>query len=179
MEMIDNYKKPGNSSPLVLAFGIIFDNGWRGLSGSDCRKARVWKYAVSFKDSLIFPQWVLVFRFQGRDYIFTGDIGNDAFRRTSQQLSNHHKLINMVLPRKYWRSKNHFRKYTARTPNIDLFIIPPPSKHNFGSTVVPRRDVSSHLSLLHTSKAKVANFQIAIFVDENVAGFEVAMNYAR
>lgn len=101
---------------------------------------------------------------------------NDIIRRRPQQLRNNTKLINMILARKQRSSQQHLRKDTARAPDIHLLIIPAPGEHDLRGAVVPRRDVAGHLILLDAGEAEVADLQIAVFVDEDVAGFEVAVD---
>lgn len=51
-----------------------------------------------------------------------------------------------------------------------------PSQHDLGCTVVTGRDVTGHLRVLDSSKTKVANLEITVFVDENVGRLEVTVD---
>jgi hypothetical protein len=53
-----------------------------------------------------------------------------------------------------------------------------PCEHNLRRSVVSGRDIAGHLGVLDTCKAKVANLQIAVLVDENVGGFEITVDDA-
>lgn len=84
----------------------------------------------------------------------------------------------MVLAGEQRLSFQHLGENTACTPDVDFHVIFLPCKHDFRGSVVSRRNIAGHLGVLDTSKAKIANFQIAVFVDKDVAGFEVAVNDA-
>lgn len=51
-----------------------------------------------------------------------------------------------------------------------------PREHDLGCAVVSRRNVTRHLRILDTCETKVANLQIAVFIDENVGRFLRAAN---
>lgn len=76
-----------------------------------------------------------------------------------------------VLAREQRFSFQHLREDTSRTPDIDRDVILLPSEHDLRRTVIPCRDVARHLRVLYSGKAKVADFQVAVLVDENVARF--------
>lgn len=82
----------------------------------------------------------------------------------------------MILAREEWLSFQHLCENTPGTPNVHLNVIFLPCEHDFGRAIVSRGDVAGHLWILYPGKAKVANFQIAVLVDEDIAGFEVAMD---
>lgn len=84
----------------------------------------------------------------------------------------------MILPREQRFPFQHLSKYAPRTPYIHLDIILLPREHDFGSAVVSCRDVACHLGVLDTGESEVADFEIAVLIDEDVAGFEVAMDDA-
>lgn len=84
----------------------------------------------------------------------------------------------MVLAREERPAGQHLRKDAPRTPDIDLDVVLLPCQHDLGGPVVPSRDVAGHLGVLDTSEAKVADLEIAVFVDEDVAWLEVAVDDA-
>lgn len=82
----------------------------------------------------------------------------------------------MILSWEQWFALQHFCKNAASTPDINLHVVFLPSKHDFRRSVVSGRNVSGHLGILDTGQAEVANLKIAVFVDEDIAGLQVAMN---
>jgi hypothetical protein len=82
----------------------------------------------------------------------------------------------MVLAGEQWLALQHFCEDTSCTPDINLNIILLPGKHNLRGSVVSCRNISGHLGVLNTGKAKIADLEIAILVDENVARLEITMN---
>lgn len=97
-------------------------------------------------------------------------------RRLTQQLCNHTELIDMILSGEKRSTQEHLGEDTSRTPDIDFFIVPAPSEHDLGGAVIPGRNVTGHFVLLDTGQTEVADFQIAVFVDEDVAWFEIAVD---
>lgn len=65
----------------------------------------------------------------------------------------------------------HFGKDTRGAPDIDLTRIRLPGEHDLRRPVVPRCDVAGHLWFLQSGKAEVTDFQVAVLVYEDVAGF--------
>lgn len=51
-----------------------------------------------------------------------------------------------------------------------------PREHDLGRAVVPRRNVTRHLGVLDARQAEVADLEIAILVDEDVAGLQVSVD---
>ncbi len=84
----------------------------------------------------------------------------------------------MILAREQRLALQHFRENTSCAPYINFDIVFLPCKHNLRSTIVSRRDVTSHLRILYAGKAEVAYLQITILIHENVAGFKVSMDNA-
>lgn len=85
----------------------------------------------------------------------------------------------MVLAGEQRLPLEHLGKDASRTPDIHLNIVLLPGKHDFRCAVVARRDVARHLRILDAREAKVADFEVAVFVDEDVGGLEVAVDDAR
>lgn len=84
----------------------------------------------------------------------------------------------MVLAGEEWLALEHFGKDTASAPDIDLDIVFLPCEHDLGRPVVSCRYVTCHLGVLNTGQAEVANLEIAILVNQNVAGFQVPVHHA-
>ena len=82
----------------------------------------------------------------------------------------------MVLSWKEWFAFQHFREDTPGTPYVNLHIVLLPCEHNLRRSIVSRRDISSHLWVLDACKAKVADFQVTILVDKDVAGLQIAVD---
>lgn len=72
-------------------------------------------------------------------------------------------------------SFQHFSKDTASTPDINSDIILLPSQHDLGCTIISGGYVTCHLRILDTSKTEIANLEIAVLVDEDVAWFLLRM----
>lgn len=84
----------------------------------------------------------------------------------------------MVLAGEERLALEHLGKDAAGTPNVHLDVVFLPCEHDFGGAVVSRGDVAGHLGVLDSGQAKVANLEIAVFVDENVAGLEITVDDA-
>lgn len=70
----------------------------------------------------------------------------------------------------------HLCKYTPRTPDVDFDIILLPCKHDLGGAVVSRRHITGHLRVLNAGQTKIANLQVAVFVNEDIAGLEITVH---
>lgn len=84
----------------------------------------------------------------------------------------------MVLAWEQRLSIEHFGEDAASAPDIHLNIILLPGEHDLGCAVVSSGHISSHLGILNPGQAKIANLQITVLIDENVARFQVAMDNA-
>lgn len=84
----------------------------------------------------------------------------------------------MVLAREQRFALQHLSEDAPCTPNIDLYVVLLPRKHDLRCSVVPSRHVTGHLGVLDTGQAEVANLEIAVLVDQNVTRFEVSVNDA-
>ena len=109
-------------------------------------------------------------------HVLTADGLNNVVRRGAQKLCNNRELVDMILSWKQWLSLQHLRKDAGCTPDIDFHIVFLPCEHDLGSAIIPGRDIACHLGVLNTGKAKVADFQITVLVDEDVARLKIAMN---
>ena len=82
----------------------------------------------------------------------------------------------MIFSREQWFSFQHLCKYAPSTPNINLDVVLLPREHDFGSSVISRRNIAGHLGVLDTSETEIADFEIAVLVDQDIAVFEITMN---
>ena len=85
----------------------------------------------------------------------------------------------MILAREKRLALQHFREDAACAPDVHFDVVLLPREHDLGCSVVSRGDVARHLRVLYTRQAEVADLEVAIFVHEDVRGFEVAMDYTR
>jgi hypothetical protein len=51
-----------------------------------------------------------------------------------------------------------------------------PCEHDLRGSVVSRGDIASHLRILDTGQTEVTDLQIAVLVDQDVAGLEITMD---
>ena len=84
----------------------------------------------------------------------------------------------MVLAREQRLSLDHFGEDAARAPDVNLDVVFLPGQHDLGGSVVSGGNVAGHLRILDTGETEVANFQIAVFVDEDVARLQVSVDHA-
>jgi hypothetical protein len=111
-------------------------------------------------------------------HVLTGDSVDNIIRRSAKELSDDGELVDVVLSREKRFALKHLSENAASTPDINLNVVFLPGEHNLGSSVVSCRNITSHLGVLDSGKTKVADLQIAVFVDENVTGLEVAVDNA-
>lgn len=97
---------------------------------------------------------------------------------STQKLCDDRELVDVILSREQRLALQHLCKDTSRTPDVNLDIIFLPCEHDLGGSVVSRGDISGHLRILNTSEAEIANLEIAVLVDEDVAGLEITMDDA-
>lgn len=116
------------------------------------------------------------FRCPTATHILASDGVDDIVGRGAQQLSDDGELMHMVLAREQGLAIEHLGENAARTPDVDLDIVFLPRQHDFGGSVVSCRDVAGHLGVLDAGKAEVANLQIAVLVDKNVARLKVSVD---
>lgn len=110
-------------------------------------------------------------------HIRTGDMVHHIVGRIAQQLRNDAELVDMVLPREHRSTQEHLAEDAPGTPDIDFLVVPPPGEHDLRGAVVPGGDVAGHLVLADAGKTEVADFQVAVLVDQDVARFEVAVDH--
>ena len=114
-----------------------------------------------------------------KSYVLTGNCVDNIIWWRSQKLGDDRELVDVILSWEKRLALQHLCEDTSGTPDINLDIIFLPCEHNLRRSIVSRRDISGHLGILNTSQTEVADLQIAVFVDQDVAGFEVAMDNTR
>ena len=108
--------------------------------------------------------------------ILAADGLDDVLRWCSQQFCNDRKLVDMIFAGEEWLALQHLSKNAARAPNIHLDVVLLPCKHNFRGAIVSSRNVASHLRILDSSEAEIANLEVTVLIDQNVAGLEISMD---
>ncbi len=88
------------------------------------------------------------------------------------------ELVDVVLAWEERLALEHLGEDATGTPDVDLDVILLPGEHDLGCTIVPRRDVAGHLRILNSGEAEVADLQVAVLVDQDVAGFQVSVDDA-
>lgn len=112
-------------------------------------------------------------------HILASDCVDHIIRWRSQKLSDDRKLVDMVLSREQRLALEHFGEDTSCAPNIDLYVVLLPREHNLWRSVVPGGNIAGHLGILDTGQAKIANLEIAVLINQDVARFQVSVNDAR
>lgn len=105
----------------------------------------------------------------GVSYVLAGDCMDNVIWRSPQKFCDDRKLVDMVLSREQRLALQHFCEDTASTPDINLNVIFLPCEHNLRGSVVSRRYISGHLRILNPRKTKIADFQVAVLIYQNVA----------
>lgn len=99
--------------------------------------------------------------------------------RCSQELCDDRELVDVVLAWEQGFSLEHLGKDASGTPDVNFDVVLLPGKHDLGRAVVSGRHIARHLRVLDPRKAEVAYFEIAVLVDQNVAGLQVSVNDTR
>lgn len=113
---------------------------------------------------------------RGSAYVLTADGLDNIIWWGTKELRDDGELVHMVLAGEERLALEHLSKDTSCTPDINLNVVLLPCEHDFRRSVVSGRDVSRHLRILYTSETEVANLEIAVLIDEDVAGLQVAMH---
>ena len=109
-------------------------------------------------------------------HILAADGGDHIIWWCTEQLRDNRELIHMVLSGEQWLALQHLGKDAACTPYVHLYIILLPREHDLRCSVVSRRNVARHLRVLYTRQPKIADFEVAILVYEDVRRFEVTVH---
>jgi hypothetical protein len=110
--------------------------------------------------------------------VLAADRADNIIWRGAEQFGDDGELVDVVLSGEKGLALEHFSEDAACAPDVYLDVVLLPREHDLRCSVVSRRDIAGHLRVLDTGKAKVANLQIAVLVDENVGGFEVTVDNA-
>lgn len=151
--------------PRGSAFLNLFDRGWRSRLGRDWTNRSVCARSIIRNPH---PRPIA--------YILAAYRLDDLVRWGAQQLGNDGELVDVVLAGEEGFPFQHLRKDTACAPDVDLHIVLLPCEHDLRRAVVSRRHVSRHLRVLDTREAKVADFEVAILVDEDIARLQVTVD---
>lgn len=111
-------------------------------------------------------------------YIFASNRLDDLVRWCSQQFCYDGELIDMIFARKQGFPLEHLGKYASCAPDVDLYVVLLPCEHNLRRAVVSSRHVSRHLGVLDSSQTKIANFQVTVLIDQNIAWLQVPVNHS-
>lgn len=112
----------------------------------------------------------------GCAYVLAADCLNDVVWGSTQKLRDDGELVYMVLSGEKRLSLQHLGKDASCTPDVHLHIVLLPCEHDLRRTVVSGGDVTRHLRVLYTGETEVADLEIAVLVDEDVAGLQVAVH---
>ena len=97
-------------------------------------------------------------------------------RWCSKQLSDDRELVDMVLAGEQRLALQHLCEDASCAPDINFNIILLPCEHNLRRSVVSCGHISGHLGILDTREAEIADLQVAIFIDEDVAWLEISVD---
>lgn len=109
-------------------------------------------------------------------YVFAADALNNVIWWSAQELCDDGELVHVVLAGEQRLALQHLCKNAACAPDVDLDVVLLPREHNLRRSVVPCRDIARHLGVLYTRKSEIADLEITVLVDKNVARLQVAVN---
>lgn len=117
-----------------------------------------------------------------RTHILAADSLYHRFWRRTKQLCDDLELVHVcqrlrtVLAGKQRAALEHLREDAAGAPDIDSDVVLLPGEHDLWRAVVPRGHIARHLGVLNTRKAEVADLEVAVFIDQDVARFLVSVD---
>lgn len=106
------------------------------------------------------------------------DGGYDLIRRCSKQICDDRELVYVVLAGEKRFALQHLCENTPDAPDVDPNVILLPCEHDFRGAIVSRRHIAGHLRVLYTGKTEIANLEIAVLIDEDIAWFQITVNHA-
>ena len=112
-------------------------------------------------------------------HVFAANGLNNIIWGCSQELCDDGKLVHVILAREQRFALEHFCEDATCAPNIDFYVVLLPSEHDLRCSVVARRDVTRHLRILYAGQTEIANLEIAVLVDQDVARFQVSVYDSR
>jgi len=110
--------------------------------------------------------------------VLAADGADNIIWRGSEQFGDDGELVDVILSGEKGFALEHLGEDAPCAPDVYFDVVLLPREHDLRCSVISRRDIAGHLRVLDTGKAKVANLQIAVLVDENVGGFEVTVDNA-
>lgn len=111
-------------------------------------------------------------------HVLAGNSVDNIIRRSAQELGDDGELVDVILSGEQRLALQHLGKDAPSAPDINLDVVFLPGEHDLGSSVISGGNVTRHLRVLDSGEAKVANLEIAVLVDEDVAGLEIAVDDA-
>ena len=109
-------------------------------------------------------------------YVLTADCLDNIIWGSTQKFCDDRELVDMVFSGEKRLALEHLRKNTACTPDVYLHVVFLPCEHDLRGTVITGGNVTGHLGVLNTGQTEVANLQIAVLIDQDVAGLQVAVD---
>ena len=116
---------------------------------------------------------------QCNTHVFARNSVDNIIRWCAEQLSDDRELVDVVLSGEKRLALEHLGKDATSTPDVHLDIILLPRQHDLRSAVVSCGNVTGHLRVLDAGKAEIANLQIAVLIDKNVARLQITVNDTR
>lgn len=113
-----------------------------------------------------------------RTYILATDGLKHIIGWASEEFGDDGELIDVILAREEGFALEHLGEDAAGAPDVHLDVVLLPREHDLGGAVIPRRNVARHLWILNSGQAKVADLQIAILVNQDVARLQVTVDHA-
>lgn len=110
-------------------------------------------------------------------HVFTADRLNDIIWGCPKQFGDDGELVDVILPWEKGLPFQHLGENASCTPNVHLHVIFLPGEHDLWCSVIPGRNIAGHLWILYPGEAEVADLQVAIFVDKDVAWLEITVDY--
>lgn len=115
---------------------------------------------------------------QRETYILASNSVDHVIWGCAQELGDDGELVDVVLAGEEGLALEHLGKDAAGAPDVHLDVVLLPREHDLGRAVVPGRHVARHLGVLDAGEAKVADLEVAVLVDQDVARLQVTVDHA-
>ena len=102
-------------------------------------------------------------------------------RRRAQDSEDLENLVNLAVSREQWLARRHLREDAPDTPHVDSRAVLAATKQDLGRTVPECDDfvgVSAERDAEGAGETEVGELEVAFLVDEEVLGFEIAVEDA-
>lgn len=109
-------------------------------------------------------------------YIFAADGLDHIVGRSAEEFGDDGELVDVILAGEERLALEHLSEDAARAPDVDLDVILLPCEHDLGGAIVSGRHVTRHLRVLYSGETEVADLEVTVLVDEDVAGFQIPMD---